>query len=438
MTISKKLTDKETKLAVVGLGYVGLPLAVGLSEHFNVIGYDRNEKKIAEYINGHDLTGDIGSERLLQASVQFTADEKLLAEASFYIVSVPTPIRDGKVPDLKFVKSASATIGSYLKKGDYVVYESTVYPGVTEEICQPILEQNSGLRAGVDFKIGYSPERINPGDREHTLENIVKIVSGIDNEALEQISHVYSKVVKAGVYHAPSIRVAEAAKVIENAQRDVNIAFMNELAMIFSQMKLETNEVLKAAATKWNFLPFTPGLVGGHCIGIDPYYLTFKAEDEGYHSKIILNSRHVNEGMASFVANQMVKQLMRAKQSGGPSKVALLGLTYKENSNDVRNSKVIDLFRELVDYGIQPMIYDPVANAEEVREEYGVEVCQLEDIKDVSLVAIVVPHKHLLGLSLQQYAAMYDKNVQQKLFFDLKGTFNRTQVEENGLVYWSL
>lgn len=438
MKILQSLLDKEKKLAVVGLGYVGLPLAVSLAEHFDVIGFDRNEKKITEYRKGHDLTGDLGNELLKQSKVHFTADEQKLADASFYIISVPTPIRDGKVPDLKFVQAASATVGSYLQAGDFVVYESTVYPGVTEEICLPILEQQSGLRAGIDFKIGYSPERINPGDHEHTLQNIVKVVSGIDETALNVIAEVYSTVVTAGVYRAPSIRIAEAAKVIENAQRDVNIAFMNELAMIFSQMKLETSEVLKAAETKWNFLPFKPGLVGGHCIGIDPYYLTYKAEDEGYHSKIILNSRHVNEGMATFVANGMVKHLMRANKLGSQSKVALFGLTYKENSNDVRNSKVIEVFRELADYGLQPLIYDPIASPGEIMEEYGVETCQLEDIKDVNLIAIMVPHRQLLELSLEQYAAMYDEQAQQKLFFDLKGNFDRTEARATGLTYWSL
>lgn len=438
MSKYNQLLDKQTKLAVIGLGYVGLPIAVAMSEHFDIIGFDMNKGKIDKYISGIDLTGDVGNERLQSSYVHFTSDETMLSEASFYIVAVPTPIRNGNVPDLKYVETASAIVGKFLKVDDIVVFESTVYPGVTEEICLPILEQVSGLKGGTQFKIGYSPERINPGDKVHTLENIVKIVSGMDEQSLEDIAHVYEKVVQAGVYRAPNIRVAESAKVIENAQRDVNIAFMNELSMLFSQMGINTHDVLKAAGTKWNFLPFTPGLVGGHCIGIDPYYLTYKAEDEGYHSKIILNSRHINDGMGTFVANQMVKQVMRTRNKDSLIKVALLGLTYKENSNDVRNSKVVDVVKELREYGIIPYIFDPVADEHEILEEYNIKLCSLEEINDVSLVAVMVPHQQFMEMPFEQIMQMYSIDAEEKLFFDIKGVYKQEEIKNAGLKYWSL
>lgn len=438
MNLYERLINRKAKVAVIGLGYVGLPIAVAMSKLFEVIGFDINKDKIKQYKAGIDITDDLGDEQLQQCTVEFTADEARLSEASFYIIAVPTPIQNGHVPDLKYVEGASAAVGRHIKRGDIAVFESTVYPGVTEDICLPIIEKFSNLRGRTDFKIGYSPERINPGDKVHRLENIVKIVSGIDEEALEAIALVYSTVIQAGVHRAPSIRVAEAAKVIENAQRDVNIAFMNELAMLFSQMNIETKEVLAAASTKWNFLDFTPGLVGGHCIGIDPYYLTYKAEDEGYHSKIILNSRHINDGMGQFVANQMVKQVLRTKNGSSHVKVALLGLTYKENSRDVRNSKVVDVVKELKEYGIIPYVYDPIADPHEVYAEYGIEICQLEQIQDVSLVAIMVPHEPFMNLPFNQYASMFSKSVDEKLFFDIKGSFDKNKAIAAGLKYWSL
>jgi len=438
LNLFEKLVTRHTKLAVIGLGYVGLPIAVAMSKYFDVIGYDKNEAKISKYKSGVDITGDIGDQQLKQSSVEFTSDQLRLEEASFYIIAVPTPIRNGHIPDLSYVENASKLVGRHIQKGDIIVFESTVYPGVTEEICLPIIEKTSGLLSITDFKIGYSPERINPGDQIHRLENIVKIVSSIDDEALETIDKVYSTVIEAGVYRSPNIRVAEAAKVIENAQRDVNIAFMNELAMLFSQMHIETKEVLAAAKTKWNFLDFTPGLVGGHCIGIDPYYLTYKAEDEGYHSKIILNSRHINDGMGQFVANQMVKQVLRTKSSSGKVKVALLGLTYKENSSDVRNSKVVDVVRELEEYGIIPYVYDPIADAQEVYDEYQINTISLEDIYDVSLIAIMVPHDQFIHIPIDQFLRMYGENVNEKLFFDIKGSFDKFKITNAGLKYWSL
>lgn len=438
MTKFEQLSQKRAKLAVIGLGYVGLPIAVAMSDHFDVIGFDKSNYKISQYQAGIDLTGDIGNERLSTSGVHFTTDETTLVQASFYIVAVPTPVRSGNVPDLKYVEAASELIGTHLKHGDIVVFESTVYPGVTEEICLPILEKVSGLIGGEHFKIGYSPERINPGDKVHKLENIIKVVSGIDDSSLEDIANVYGSVVQAGIYRAPSIKVAEAAKVIENAQRDVNIAFVNELSMIFSQMGIRTQDVLKAAETKWNFLPFTPGLVGGHCIGIDPYYLTYKAEDEGYHSKIILNSRHINDGMGKFVANQMVKQVLRANRSSSQVKVALLGMTYKENSHDVRNSKVFDVVKELKEYGIIPYIYDPIASKDEIWEEYKLELISLEAIHDVSLVAIMVPHDEIIKLSLRQITDLYDQRAEEKLFFDIKGAFEQADIQNAGMKYWSL
>lgn len=438
MTKYEQLLEKHTKLAVIGLGYVGLPIAVAMSEYFGVIGYDMNTDKISKYITGIDITGDIGNERLQSSSIEFTSDERRLSEASFYIVAVPTPISHGNVPNLKYVESASEIVAKYLKKDDIVVFESTVYPGVTEEICLPIIEQISGLKVIEDFKIGYSPERINPGDKVHRLENIIKIVSGIDEASLDDIANVYAQVVKVGVYSAPNIRVAEAAKIIENAQRDVNIAFMNEIAMLFNQMGINTQEVLKAANTKWNFMNFTPGLVGGHCIGIDPYYLTYKAEDEGYHSTIILNSRHINDGMGKFIANQMVKQVLKTRHETSQVKIALLGLTYKENSNDVRNSKVVDVVKELKEYGIIPYIYDPIADHDEIHEEYQIHLCKLEDIQDVSLVALMVPHQQFLNMPVDSFVQMYGKNIQEKLFFDIKGIYEQQMIKNAGLKYWSL
>jgi len=432
------LLNHSTRLAIIGLGYVGLPLALAMSKHLSVIGFDKDEQKVQGLIHGLASGSTTLDHHLNQVKVEFTSDETKLASASFYIVAVPTPVRNGNVPDLSYIEQASCLIGQYLKQGDYVVYESTVYPGVTEDICLPILEKESGMKAGIDFKIGYSPERINPGDAINKLENIVKIVSGIDEEAIECIANVYQLIIDAGVHRAPSIRVAEAAKVVENAQRDVNIAFMNELAILFSHMNINTKEVLAAAGTKWNFLNFTPGLVGGHCISIDPYYLTYLAEDKGYPSNLILTSRHINDSMSKFIATKMIKDILRTNNQAGPIKVAILGVSYKENSDDIRNSKVIDVIKELSDYGIVPYVYDPIANTNLLKDHYGIETCQLEDINQVSLVAIMVPHDEFLELPLDTYFSMYDKQRDEKLFFDIKGAFSNEAIVQTGLKYWSL
>lgn len=427
----------EEHIAVIGLGYVGLPLAIAFSKKYNVIGYDTNSEKITAYRNGIDVTNDVGDETLRQCTVKFTNDEAELDQVGVFVVTVPTPVRKGNVPDLNYLESASRLIGSKLSKGAVVVYESTVYPGVTEEVCIPILEKQSGLSCGKDFKVGYSPERINPGDREHMLENITKIVSANDEEALNTVAQLYESIITAGVYRAESIKVAEAAKVVENAQRDVNIAFMNELSMLFHQMGIDTKEVLQAAGTKWNFLPFTPGLVGGHCISIDPYYLTYKAEDTGYHSKIILAGRHINDGMGVYVAQQLIKLLVRMKLDMGQIRVAVLGLTYKENCSDLRNSKVKDIIQELQEYGITPVVVDPLADKELVQKEYGVELLELSSLQGVNAVVLAVPHDVFRLLTLDDYESMFEPE-KAKLMMDVRGMYSKKQFIERQIEYWRL
>ena len=365
------VTGKE-KLSLVGLGYVGMPIAVAFARKIKVVGFDLNEKKIELYKSGIDPTNEVGNEVIAKTTVEFTADPSKLREAKFHIVAVPTPVNDDHTPDLTPVEGASRILGQNLQKGSVVVFESTVYPGVTEEICVPILEKESGLKCGVDFKIGYSPERINPGDKVHRLETITKIVSGMDEETLNTVASIYELVVEAGVYRAQSIKVAEAAKVIENSQRDINIAFMNELSIIFNKMGIDTKSVLEAAGTKWNFLKFYPGLVGGHCIGVDPYYLTYKAESLGYHSQIILSGRRINDDMGKYVAESLVKNLIKADLSVKNARVAILGFTFKENCPDTRNTKVIDIYKELQEYGITPIVVDPAADAAEAERLYGI------------------------------------------------------------------
>ena len=395
----EKIVRREEKISLVGLGYVGMPIAVAFSEQADVIGFDINEEKIACYLRGVDPTHEVGDEGVAGCSVEFTADETRLKEAKFHIVAVPTPVREDHTPDLGPVEGASRILGRNLTKGSIVVYESTVYPGVTEEICVPILEKESGLKCGMDFKIGYSPERINPGDKVHRLETIVKIVSGMDRETLEEIAGVYGLVVKAGVHRAGSIRVAEAAKVIENSQRDINIAFMNELSIIFNRMGIDTKAVLEAAGTKWNFLNFRPGLVGGHCIGVDPYYLTYRAEQLGYHSQIILSGRRINDDMGKYVAESLIKSLIRADIPVKNAGVAVLGFTFKENCPDTRNTKVIDIVKELREYGIEPLIADPQADAAEAERLYGISFVEMEEIRDVDAVILAVSHKEFEKLS---------------------------------------
>lgn len=429
------LINKKTSLAVTGLGYVGIPLAVSFSKKLDVIGFDKNDGKIELYKKGIDPTREIGDDGIKNCSVSFTSDENELSKARFHIIAVPTPVYDDHTPNLTLLESASASVGKNLTKGSIVVYESTVYPGVTQEICVPILERESGLTCGVDFKVGYSPERINPGDSVHRLESIVKLVSGMDQESLDIISKVYSLVIDAGVYPVESIKVAEAAKVIENSQRDINIAFMNELSIIFNKMGIDTKEVLKAAATKWNFMPFEPGLVGGHCTGVDPYYLTYKADRLGYHSQVILAGRRINDDMGRYVAQNCVKALDASKPIRD-ARVAVLGFTFKENCPDTRNTKVYDIVRELCEYGISPVVCDPVADRQETMALYGIELCNLDEIRDMDAVIIAVAHNQFRALSMDDISKMLSG--EQKLLFDIKGIFDKKEYQANGFTYWRL
>lgn len=438
MDLYNKIINREEKLSLVGLGYVGLPIAVAFSKKVDVIGFDINDKKIQTYIGGKDPTKEVGDEAIQKCNVDFTSDETRLREARFHIVAVPTPVRPDKVPDLSPVIGASKVLGRNLTKGSVVVYESTVYPGVTEDICVPILEKESGLKCGVDFKIGYSPERINPGDKNHRLENIVKIVSGMDDETLETVADVYSLVIEAGVYRAESIKVAEAAKVIENSQRDINIAFVNELSMIFSRMGIDTKAVLKAAGTKWNFLSFEPGLVGGHCIGVDPYYLTYKAEQIGYHSRIILAGRRINDGMGAYVAQELVKKMIHADVKVKDADVLVLGLTFKGNCPDTRNTKVIDILNELGSYEIHTSVYDPVADKAEAKREYGIDLVSKAELKDFDAVLVAVDHDDFKEYSVEDIKAMYSDKNENKILFDVKGIYDKDEFEKAGFNYWRL
>ncbi len=435
MNLHMNLVGKETRLSVIGLGYVGLPLAVAFSKNMKVVGFDMNREKINAYIEGKDVTQEVGDEALVEAQIVFTDDSKSLEDCNFHIVAVPTPIHPDKTPDLTPVIGASQTLGKHLKAGSIVVYESTVYPGVTEEVCIPILERESGLRCGVDFKVGYSPERINPGDRLHRLESIVKVVSGQDEETLNTVAAVYETIIKAGVYRASSIRVAEAAKVIENSQRDINIAFMNELSIIFNRMGIDTLEVLKAARTKWNFLPFEPGLVGGHCIGVDPYYLTYKAEQLGYHSEVILAGRRINDNMGKYVAENVVKSLIKGDKPVKGSNVAILGFTFKEDCPDTRNTRVIDIVNELKDYGINAMVYDPVADSNEAYHEYGIPFVELSELEKLDVIIVAVKHEVFKNFKLHEMA---DRFRDRKILVDIKGVFDRTEAENQGYLYWRL
>ncbi|HHX17909.1 MAG TPA: nucleotide sugar dehydrogenase [Clostridium sp.] len=435
----EKIKSKKEKIAVIGLGYVGLPLAIAFSKKVNVIGYDINAQKIEIYRKGIDPTDEVGNKAIRESTVVFTSDENILSEAKFYIIAVPTPINLDKTPDLSPVEGASRIVARNLTKGSIVVYESTVYPGVTEDICIPILEKESGLICGEDFKVGYSPERINPGDKVHRLENIVKIVSGIDEESLYEIAKVYELIIQAGVHKASSIKVAEAAKVAENSQRDINIAFMNELAMVFDRIGIDTKEVIEAMNTKWNALKFYPGLVGGHCIGVDPYYFLYEAEKLGYHSQIILSGRKINDGMGEFVADAIIKKLVLSNKVVKQSKVAILGVTFKENTPDSRNSKVVDIINRLREYGIQPIIVDPEADAIEVKREYNIELVDINNVKDVDCVVLAVAHNEFRDLTLDQIDALFgDYNDSEKVIIDVKSVLNKNKAEEKGYIYWRL
>jgi len=439
MNLYEKIANREEKISLIGLGYVGIPIAVAFAKKTDVIGFDISKEKIELYKKGMDPTKEIGNEVIANCTVYFISDETRLREAKFHIVAVPTPINPDKSPDLSSVEGASHLLGRNLTKGSIVVYESTVYPGVTEEICIPILEKESGMKCSIDFKVGYSPERINPGDKIHRLETIIKVVSGRDEETLDTVAKIYELVVEAGVYRAESIKVAEAAKVIENSQRDINIAFMNELSIIFNKIGIDTKAVLEAAGTKWNFLKFYPGLVGGHCIGVDPYYLTHKAEQLGYHSQIILSGRLINDDMGEYIVENLIKKLINADIPVKDAKVAILGFTFKENCPDTRNTRVIDIVNELKEYGITPMIVDPVADVEEAKHEYGIEFNSMEDIKDIDAAILAVAHHEFLNLTLTDLEKFY-KNVpnENRVLFDIKGLLNRKEYETAGYRYWRL
>lgn len=436
MGLYERLLSGEESLAVIGLGYVGMPIAVAFAEKVKVIGYDLNERKIALYKKGLDPTHEVGDKAIQETTVEFTTDENRLKDAKFHIVVVPTPVNADHTPDLAPIESASRILGRNLVKGSIVVYESTVYPGVTEDICLPILEEESGLKGGIDFKVGYSPERINPGDRVHRLQTITKVVSGMDTETLETVANVYALVVEAGIHRAPSIKVAEAAKVIENSQRDINIAFMNELSVIFNKMNIDTKAVLDAARTKWNFLNFSPGLVGGHCIGVDPYYLTYKAEQVGYHSQVILTGRRINDGMGKYVAENCIKNLIRADKQVKNAKIAVLGFTFKENCPDTRNSKVFDIVKELREYGIESTIADPIADAAEAKHFYGIDFIDIASISGMDAVILAVAHTEFSKYTIADVNKFFGPG--KKVLLDIKGLFDKTEYQDAGYCYWRL
>ncbi|MBQ9977542.1 MAG: nucleotide sugar dehydrogenase [Clostridia bacterium] len=436
----EKIVANEQWVSLVGLGYVGMPIAVAFAKKgINVIGFDLNKAKIELYKSGIDPTKEVGDQAIKDTSVCFTSDEEDLKKAKFHIVAVPTPVNTDHTPDLTPVVGASEIVGRNLTIGSYVVFESTVYPGCTEDVCIPILERESGLKCGVDFKVGYSPERINPGDKVHRLENITKIVSGCDEEALQIIKAVYDIVIEVGTYPVRNLRTAEAVKVVENSQRDINIAFMNELAMAFDKMDIDTNEVVDGMNTKWNALGFRPGLVGGHCIGVDPYYFTYQAEKLGYHSQIILNGRIVNDSMGRFVADSAIKKMIAVGQAPKKSKVVILGLTFKENCPDTRNSKVEDIIKRLAEYEIKPIVVDPWASEKDAMHEYGVTLTKLEDVKGADCVIVAVAHNEFRALSLDDIKKLYKKSADcEKVLIDVKGLYPVKELEEAGFTYWRL
>lgn len=437
MVTYSEIAEKKEKISLVGLGYVGMPIAIEFAKRgVQVVGFDLNAAKIETYKSGIDPTNEVGNDVIKETTVEFTSDEKDLRKSKFHIVAVPTPVNSDHTPDLTPVEGASRILGRNITKGSIVVFESTVYPGVTEDVCVPIIEKESGLKCGEDFKIGYSPERINPGDKVHRLSTITKIVSGMDEETLDTVAKVYEIVVDAGVYRAESIKVAEAAKVIENSQRDINIAFMNELSIIFNKMGIDTQAVLKAAGTKWNFLNFYPGLVGGHCIGVDPYYLTYKAEELGYHSQIILAGRRINDDMGKYVAENVVKNLIRADKPVRNAKVAILGFTFKENCPDTRNTKIIDIVNELREYGIEPAIADPTADAVEAKRLYGIEFVDIDTVQGMDAVVLAVAHEDFSHFKVEEMDKFYGEGT--KILLDIKGLLNRKEYTEAGYIYWRL
>lgn len=434
MNLYESIKSNKEKISVIGLGYVGIPLAVEFSKHCDVIGFDINKEKINQYLNGIDPTQEVGDENLKDCKVLFTSDEENIKKAKFHIVAVPTPINQDKTPNLKPIIGASEVVARNLTKGSIVVYESTVYPGTTEEICVPILEKISGLKYKRDFKIGYSPERINPGDKVNRLTSIVKIVSGCDEETLDTVAKVYEMIIQVGVYRAESIKVAEAAKVIENSQRDINIAFMNELAMVFDKMNIDTVEVLKAAQTKWNFLNFKPGLVGGHCIGVDPYYFIYKAQELGYHSQIILSGRQINDEMGKYIGQNTIKKLVLADKKVKGAKVGIMGITFKENCPDIRNTKVIDIINELREYGVDVLVYDPIANKDDVKSEYNIDLVSYENLQKLDAVLIAVEHEEFKNLNIKDIKNMQNKK--NPIIIDIKGIFDKDKI--TGCMYYRL
>lgn len=439
MSLFEDIKSRKEKIAVVGLGYVGMPIAVEFSKKVDVIGFDTNNAKIELYKSGVDPTNEVGEEVISSTKVYFTSDENNLKEARFFIVAVPTPVNTDHTPDLSPVEGASEVVGRNLQKGSIVVFESTVYPGVTEDVCIPILERCSGLKCGADFKIGYSPERINPGDRVHTLTNIRKIVSGIDKETLNEIKNIYDLVIEAGTYPVSSIKTAEAIKVVENSQRDINIAFMNELAMVFDRMGIDTGEVVDGMNTKWNALGFRPGLVGGHCIGVDPYYFTYEAEKLGYHSQIILNGRIVNDSMGAYIADATIREMIEAGQAPKHSKVVILGLTFKENCPDTRNSKVYDIIKRLGEYDIVPEIVDPWADEKDAMKEYGVTLKDMESISNADCVIVAVGHDEFKQFDINRIKAMFKEGSDdEKVLIDVKGLYKIEDLEKSGLRWWRL
>lgn len=440
MSLYTRILNREAKLSIIGLGYVGMPIAVAFAKVVDTIGFDNNEAKIDLYHQGIDPTMEVGDDAIKETTLDFTSDASRLKEAQFHIVAVPTPINQDKTPNLNPVESATRTIGKNLSKGSIVVYESTVYPGVTEEVCIPILEEESGLKHGIDFSVGYSPERINPGDKVHTLENITKIVSATTPEALEDIARVYELVINAGVHRAPSIKVAEAAKVVENSQRDINIAFMNELALVFDRMGIDSQDVIDAMNTKWNALGFTPGLVGGHCIGVDPYYFVYEAENLGYHSQIIKSGRQINDDMGEFIADKIIKGLITTGKKVIDAKVVVLGLTFKENTPDTRNSKVSDILKRLAEYDIQPEIVDPWASHDDAMKEYGVTLSQFDQIKDVDCVVLAVGHEEFKALSVEAIEALFNPALpnKERVLIDIKSILDSQAFTEKGYHFWRL
>ena len=440
MGLVDEIKAGREKVAVVGLGYVGLPLAVAFAEKATTLGFDNNEEKIRLYQQGVDPTQEIGDKRIQETGLEFTADETCLCEAKVIIVAVPTPINGDKSPDLTPVIEASRVVGRNLRNGSIVIFESTVYPGVTEEVCVPMLEEASGLRCGLDFKVAYSPERINPGDKVHKLENICKVVAGMDRETLEEVAALYELIILAGVHRAPSIKVAEAAKLAENAQRDINIAFMNELSMVFQRMEISTKDVLEAMNTKWNALGFYPGLVGGHCIGVDPYYFIYQAEMLGYHSQIIAAGRQVNDRMGAYVADAIIKKMIQAKQDVSKAQIYIMGLTFKENVPDMRNSKAIDVVKQLSSYGLSVKIVDPFVDKRELHQELSLEITELSDVRAADCLVFLVAHRCFAELSVADLEKMYrrDSSCGIPVLIDIKNIFDQTKLENDGYSYWSL